>query len=70
MDEEESVHGPDDELTELKTAIIGKVIPRLLSPLKIIPRLVHGDLWDGNASAEVNTGNPMIFDPLCLYAHN
>ncbi|KAI1861137.1 hypothetical protein JX265_009756 [Neoarthrinium moseri] len=70
MAKEESVHGPDKELTKLKTDIIEKVIPRLLRPLKIVPRLVHGDLWDGNASVDANTGNPMIFDPLCLYAHN
>ncbi|XMA09023.1 hypothetical protein WAI453_001814 [Rhynchosporium graminicola] len=52
-----------------------KVIPRLLRPLEtegrtVVPRLVHGDLWDGNASVDVSTGSPLIFDATPLYAHN
>jgi len=35
----------------------------------LVPSLVHGDLWDGNASADVETGRPMIFDATPLYAH-
>lgn len=75
LEKEEELHGPEKELTELKREIFDKVIPRLLRPMesngrKIVPRLVHGDLWDGNASVDVNTGRPMMFDPLGLYAHN
>lgn len=52
-----------------------KIIPRLLRPLEsegrtLTPCIVHGDLWDGNASVDVNTGHPMIFDGTPLYAHN
>jgi len=72
---EEQTHGPDDELNELKKGLFDKIIPRLLRPLetdgrKLTPRLVHGDLWDGNASVDVNTGHPMIFDATVFYAHN
>ncbi|KAK3315093.1 hypothetical protein B0H66DRAFT_642375 [Apodospora peruviana] len=54
---------------------IDMVIPRLLRPLEtegrtLIRTLVHGDLWDGNASVDVSTGRPLIFDPTPLYAHN
>lgn len=75
FDAEEETHGPDEELHQLREAIMALVIPRLLRPLetegrKLTPRLVHGDLWDGNASVDVNTGNPMIFDPTPLYAHH
>jgi len=68
-------HGPDDELEYLTKTTLEKVAPRLLRPLeterrKLVPRLVHGDLWEGNASVDVNTGAPMIFDATPLYAHN
>ncbi|KAI1842338.1 hypothetical protein JX266_011506 [Neoarthrinium moseri] len=70
MAKDEAMHGVDAEMTELEMAIVEKVIPRLLRPLNITPRLVHGDLWDGNASVDKSNGRPVIFDPLCLYAHN
>jgi protein-ribulosamine 3-kinase len=68
-------HGPDENIEELTNAILEKVIPRLLRPLEtegrtVTPRLVHGDLWDGNTAVDVNTGNPMIYDATPLYAHN
>lgn len=68
-------HGADEDIEELTTAIVEKVIPRLLRPLEsdgrtVTPRLVHGDLWDGNASVDVNTGAPMIYDATPLYAHS
>jgi protein-ribulosamine 3-kinase len=72
---EEGTHGPDEEMRRLRDGIMTKVIPRLLRPLEtedrtLVPRLVHGDLWDGNASLDVSTGHPMIFDAVPLYAHN
>ncbi|CZT50968.1 uncharacterized protein RSE6_12045 [Rhynchosporium secalis] len=68
-------HGPDEEIEMLTKAMVEKVIPRLLRPLEteggtVVPRLVHGDLWDGNASVDVSTGSPLIFDATPLYAHN
>ncbi|CAP59714.1 uncharacterized protein PODANS_1_390 [Podospora anserina S mat+] len=47
--------GPHDELDSLLPDLFDKVIPRLLPPLEtsgrtIIPSLLHGDLWCGNAS--------------------
>lgn len=32
------------------------------------PALIHGDLWSGNLLAD-ETGQPVIFDPACYYAH-
>ncbi|KAK8091674.1 fructosamine/ketosamine-3-kinase [Apiospora hydei] len=68
-------HGPDKEWERLTKLTLEKTIPRLLGALeadgrKIVPRLVHGDLWEGNCSVDVNTGAPMIFDATPLYAHN
>lgn len=72
---EERSQGPNPEMTRLKEAIFAKVVPRLLRPLEsggrsIQPRLVHGDLWDGNTSTDVDTDLPVIYDSTCFYAHN
>lgn len=67
--------GVDAEVQELCQATLSKVVPRLLRPLetggrKIQPRLVHGDIWDGNVSTDAATDKPVIFDATCIYAHN
>jgi protein-ribulosamine 3-kinase len=67
--------GSDPEILVLEDAIVTKVIPRLLRPLetggrKIEPRLIHGDIWDGNVSTNKATNLPVIFDAACIYAHN
>jgi fructosamine-3-kinase len=72
---EKQTQGPDEELEYLEQAMIDQVFPRLLRALetgdrKIVPRLVHGDLWEGNTSVDRATGSPMIFDATPLYAHN
>lgn len=72
---EEETQGPDEEMTQLRNTIIEKVIPRLLRPLEsegrtVVPRLVHGDLWDGNASVDTATDLPVIFDACSSYAHS
>ena len=72
---EEESQGPSDELKQLSEAMYQKVIPRLLRPLetggrKIEPCLVHGDLWYGNATTDLESGEPLIFDACCFYAHN
>lgn len=72
---EEETHGPDEELCAPRDGIMRKVIPRLLRPLEttgrsLMPRLVHEDLWDGNASVDLSSGAPRIFDGVCFYAHN
>lgn len=67
--------GPDPELDALLPIIFDKVIPRLLRPLEtngrsIKPSLVHGDLWFANSGLDNETGNSIIFDACCFYAHN
>lgn len=72
---EEATQGPNEEITKLCVPLFEKVIPRLLRPLesggsKIKPSLVHGDLWYGNASTDLDTDQPMVYDACCFYAHN
>lgn len=72
---EKDMHGENEEMTTLSKALIEKVVPRLLRPLEtegrqIKPRLVHGDLWDGNTSTDRATDKPVIFDASSAYAHN
>ncbi|RAK95380.1 uncharacterized protein BO80DRAFT_368900 [Aspergillus ibericus CBS 121593] len=67
--------GPWVELEGLDTAMVEKVIPRLLRPMEtagrsIKPSLVHGDLWCGNAAIDMATNSPLIYDPASFYAHN
>lgn len=72
---EEEAQGPSPELDSLRRPLYEKVIPRLLRPLEtggrsIEPALVHGDLWYGNASTDLDTDEPIVFDACCFYAHN
>ena len=72
---EANTQGPSKKIEELEPALIKKVIPRLLRPLetgeeRIKPCLVHGDLWHGNTSVSVESGEPYIFDSCVLWAHN
>jgi protein-ribulosamine 3-kinase len=72
---EQQMHGHHEEMKQLFDALVAKVIPRLLRPLEtggneITPCIVHGDLWDGNASTDASTDKPIIFDASSMYAHN
>jgi protein-ribulosamine 3-kinase len=68
--------GPNTELDGLLPALFDKVIPRLLRPLessgrKVLPSLVHGDLWYGNTGIiDGKTGEGIVFDPSSFWAHN
>ncbi|CAM1506288.1 Fc.00g059290.m01.CDS01 [Cosmosporella sp. VM-42] len=67
--------GNDPELDRLVPVIFNKVIPRLLRPLetdgrKVKPSLVHGDLWYANSGIDIDTGESLLFDACCFYAHN
>ncbi|KAI0892535.1 Fructosamine kinase-domain-containing protein [Annulohypoxylon nitens] len=69
------VRGHDPEFDVLVPAIFDKVIPRLLRPLEsegrsVKPCLVHGDLWYANSGIDADTGDSIIFDACCFYAHN
>lgn len=75
MDNELKSQGSDDEVERLYKETLSKIVPRLLRPLEtggrsIEPRLVHGDIWDGNVSTDMTTNVPVIFDATCIYAHN
>ena len=75
MENEIRSQGPDTEVQQLYEVMLKKVVPRLPRPLEtggrqIQPRLVHGDIWDGNVSTDIATDNPIIFDATCIYAHN
>lgn len=68
--------GPNAELEAMVPALFEKVIPRLLRPLesggrKLLPTLVHGDLWCGNAGIiDECTEEGIVFDPSSFWAHN
>jgi len=75
MDNELESQGSDDEVERLYKETLSKIVPRLLRPLEtggrsIQPRLVHGDIWDGNVSTDISTNVPVIYDATCIYAHN
>ncbi|KAL8717053.1 MAG: hypothetical protein Q9225_005672 [Loekoesia sp. 1 TL-2023] len=75
FENEERSQGYDEEVQRLCQETLSKVVPRLLRPLEtggrhIEPRLIHGDIWDGNTSTDVATNLPVIYDATCIYAHN
>ncbi|KAK9472372.1 Ketosamine-3-kinase [Dipodascopsis tothii] len=61
----------DAEWARLRTAVLGRVVPRLLAGLPAAnpayaAALVHGDLWAGNAACAGI--RPVIYDPSSAYA--
>ncbi|KAJ5691112.1 Fructosamine kinase-domain-containing protein [Penicillium malachiteum] len=63
------------ELDAACEQVINAVIPRLLGVLQsdgrsIEPVLIHGDLWEQNVGIDKETGQTIVFDPGCTYAHN
>jgi fructosamine-3-kinase len=75
LDLEIAAKGYDPEFDVLIPCLFDTVIPRLLRPLEsngrsVKPSLVHGDLWFANSGIDSETGEPLIFDACCFYAHN
>lgn len=93
LQESENRNGSDQGLRELVTKTAETVVPRLLGDKHlgydrngqgngIVPVVVHGDLWSGNASRGriVKSGNrsdeadgviaDVVYDPSACYAHN
>lgn len=68
-------NGPWPEYDAACKQLIDVVIPRLLGALQsdgrmITPSLIHGDLWERNVGTDMETGETVLFDPGCAYAHN
>jgi protein-ribulosamine 3-kinase len=68
-------NGPWPEYEAAFKRLVDDVIPQVLDPLtsegrSIRPSLVHGDLWEGNATTDLVTDEPMVFDAAAMYAHN
>jgi fructosamine-3-kinase len=64
-----------EDMKRLEGVTLNRIIPRLCRPLEtggreIEPRLLHSDLWDGNAAIDAETENPIVFDSSCFYGHN
>jgi fructosamine-3-kinase len=70
-----AAQGPELEFETLLPILFDKVIPRLLRLLEsedrsVKPSLIHGDLWYANTGIDADTGEPLVFDACCFYAHN
>ncbi|XP_059484159.1 ketosamine-3-kinase-like isoform X2 [Neocloeon triangulifer] len=61
-------NGGDRELMELWSILQLKIPVFFPKEVKIVPSLLHGDLWSGNA-AETDT-LPVSFDPAAFYGHH
>lgn len=77
----EKAQGTDKEFHNLIEATSSKVVPRLIGTDNlnngkgIMPVVVHGDLWSGNASVGIigsKEGEPedVLYDPSAFYAHS
>jgi fructosamine-3-kinase len=75
FDHEETVRGPDEELSVLKTSFLEQAIPAILGPLEeegrsIKPCLIHSDLWPGNIKPRTSSNELCIFDACAYWGHN
>lgn len=75
FDADIAANGPFPAYEEAFAVLRKLVIPRLLEPLQqdgrvLIPCLVHGDLWQENMAINLNTNEPMLYDPAMFYGHN
>lgn len=75
LDLEIKAKGHDSEFDVLVPVVFEKIIPRLLRPLEsegrsVKPALVHGDLWYGNSGVDRVSGECLVFDACCFYAHH
>lgn len=64
-----------DEVHKFCRLTLEKLISRLLLPLErggrnIQPRLVDGDIWDGNVFIDLKSNTFVVYDAICIYAHN
>ncbi|KAF2754716.1 hypothetical protein EJ05DRAFT_130934 [Pseudovirgaria hyperparasitica] len=64
-----------EELEAVEHDLFKIVVPRLLRPLesdgrRIMPGLIHGDLWHENTAVERGSGRTMIFDAASFWGHN
>ncbi len=71
--------GEDANFRAMVEAVASRVVPRLLDNRHlnngsgIVPVVVHGDLWCGNAAREEIADGPttdIIFDPSACFAHS
>lgn len=61
----------DDAFRQLNSAVIPGLLGALQSDgRKITTVLVHADLWEHNVGIEKETGDMVIFDAGCTYAHS
>ena len=42
-------------------------LPDLIGQHKVVPALLHGDLWGGNCGSDTDSGVPLLFDPAPYY---
>lgn len=73
---EKATNGEWPEFELATQQVANKVVPRLLGNLrtsdgeKIKPRIIHGDLYEGNVGINMETGQVLLFDAGSYYAHN
>lgn len=70
-----AAQGPEPEFDTLVPVLFDTIIPRLIRPLEsegqsVKPSLIHGDLWYAKTGIDADTGEPLVFDACCFYAHN
>ncbi|KAI4596202.1 hypothetical protein KJ359_005709 [Pestalotiopsis sp. 9143b] len=75
FEEDVRVNGQWHEFDSAFAKLQAETIPKMLDPLQadgrvVKPCLVHGDLWDENTGVDVESGEPVVFDASCMYAHN
>ncbi|KAI0485825.1 Fructosamine/Ketosamine-3-kinase [Xylaria cf. heliscus] len=75
LEQDEVLHGPDEEYSKLQATFFDVVLPKYLRPLEsngrsISPCLIHSNLSPGNMKPRIGSNTICMFDSCAYWGHH